>query len=257
MFSNFKLISVLVFCFIYKCNCDPEAPLRFQRFRQPQFFARQQAAPYAPAGSQPNVPFDLPSESRTPNTQYGAPPPPPPPPPPSLEPLPSTAYGVPSTSYGVPIGATSQLLGTRDTELSSNEAVDPDAEILTDAAPARLRSQKLRKQPARQQQFQRLRAQSPQQQHHQLQLQQLRQQQQFREFQQLQQLQQQQQGSYFIQLPNGSIQRVAYSTLSDPQDNTVSAQLKFRPVALAATEAQVLQPQPLFVNTFVSSYTAE
>lgn len=250
MFLNIKLISVLVFCFIYKCNCDPEAPLRFDRFRQPQFFARQQAPPYAPAGAAPNVPFDLPSESRPPSTKYGAPPPPPPPPPPALEPLPSTSYGVPiapSNQYGSP--SPSQLLGTRDTELSSNEAIEnPDAEILTDTAPARFRSQKLRQQPARkQQQFQRLRSQTRQQQQFQ----------EFQEFQQLQQFREQQQGSYFIQLPNGSIQRVAYSTLSDPQDNTVSAQLKFRPVALAATEAQVLQPQPLFVNTFVTSYTAE
>lgn len=60
----------------------------------------------------------------------------------------------------------------------------------------------------------------------------------------------QQEGSYFIQLPSGSIQRVNYLTQPSVVDNSVLAQLQFRPVA--EVRATVDEPQ-LYVNTVVQS----
>lgn len=60
----------------------------------------------------------------------------------------------------------------------------------------------------------------------------------------------QQEGSYYIQLPSGSIQRVNYLTQPSVADNAVVAQLQFRPVA--EVQATVNQPE-LYVNTVVQS----
>lgn len=65
------------------------------------------------------------------------------------------------------------------------------------------------------------------------------------------QLQPLEQGSYFIQLPNGQIQRVTYESASDPVDHSVSAQLQFQPVAsLAPQQAPLFQP--LVFNPYVT-----
>lgn len=56
------------------------------------------------------------------------------------------------------------------------------------------------------------------------------------------QLQPLEEGSYFIQLPNGSIQRVTYESASDPVDHSVSAKLQFQPIASLAPQAPVFQP---------------
>lgn len=58
-------------------------------------------------------------------------------------------------------------------------------------------------------------------------------------------------GSYFIQLPNGSIQRVNYLTQPSLVDDSVLAKLEFRPVA--EVQATVAEPQ-LYVNTLVHSH---
>lgn len=63
----------------------------------------------------------------------------------------------------------------------------------------------------------------------------------------------QQAGSYYVQLPNGNIQRVTYLAQPDHVDNSVFAQLQYRPVAQA--QAVVTEPE-VYVNTVVQSYTA-
>lgn len=62
---------------------------------------------------------------------------------------------------------------------------------------------------------------------------------------------QQPEGSYFIELPNGSIQRVNYLTQPSLVDDSVLAKLEFRPVA--EVQATVADPH-LFVNTLVHSH---
>lgn len=64
---------------------------------------------------------------------------------------------------------------------------------------------------------------------------------------------QQPEGSYFIQLPNGSIQRVNYLTQPSLVDDSVLAKLEFRPVAEVQTT--VAEPQ-LYVNTLVHSHVS-
>lgn len=64
---------------------------------------------------------------------------------------------------------------------------------------------------------------------------------------------QQQEGSYFIQLPSGSIQRVNYLTQPSVVDNSVLAKLQFRPVGELQTT--VAEPQ-LYVNTVVQSHVS-
>lgn len=60
------------------------------------------------------------------------------------------------------------------------------------------------------------------------------------------------QGSYFIQLPNGSIQRVTYQSAADPVDNSVSAKLQFQPVATLAPQLPALQP--VVLNPYVTQF---
>lgn len=67
-----------------------------------------------------------------------------------------------------------------------------------------------------------------------------------------QRLQPLEEGSYFIQLPNGSIQRVTYQSAADPADNSVSAKLQFQPVATLAPQLPVLQP--VVFNPYVTSF---
>lgn len=64
---------------------------------------------------------------------------------------------------------------------------------------------------------------------------------------------QQPEGSYFIELPNGSIQRVNYLTQPSLVDDSVLAKLEFRPVAEVQTT--IAEPQ-LFVNTLVHSHVS-
>lgn len=195
---------------------------RLRQLPQRQFFARQEA-PY-PAASQPE-----------PKPEYG--------PPPSYGP--PASYGPPlatepASQYGAPTNG--------DTELTSNETTDnPESEVLPGAQPSRLtKSQKLSlPNQGKPQKFS----------------QRLELQQQVHLPNQPQQLQQvqlaplaapiQQEGSYYIQLPNGAIQRVNYLTQPSLVDNTISARLQFRPVAVAQTTYN--EPQ-VYVNTLVNSY---
>lgn len=246
-----KISLIAVVCIV---GIVAEAPLRSNHFRgqrlrqQPSHFARQQAAgPYAQAGTQPNVPFNLP----TPNvdTEYGAPA------------APSSQYGPPTSTDGIESGPT------------SNETTDnPDSENVAGAPSGRLhRFEKLRQAPRgqaqRQQKFQRLQAQQslrPQAQLLQpLQvqapvLQRLQVQQpllpQTELLQRLELQPVQQEGSYFIQLPSGSIQRVNYLAQPSFVDNSVSARLQFRPLVEAQATTAAEQPQ-IYVNTLVQAYT--
>lgn len=197
-----------------------EAPLnryRAQRFRQPQqqqFLARQQA-PYSDR------------QSVEPNAVYGAPP------------NPTT---IPGPKYGAP--------PQRDVDLNGEPVAEAEAEAEAEAfagpEPSRLTSQKLSlPSPGNPPKFgQRL------------------------ELQQQVQLPArqvisppleythahiQQAGSYYVQLPNGNIQRVTYLAQPDHVDNSVFAQLQFRPVAQA--QAVVTEPE-VYVNTVVQAYTA-
>lgn len=226
-----KLVIVAVLC----VSCVlAEAPINRYRYRQQrlrqlpqrQFFARQEA-PYPPAAS-----------SGEPQPEYG---PPPSYGPPTTEPAPQ--YGPPPPSNG-------------DTELTNNETTDnPESEALPGAAG----------QPSRLTKFQKFTLPSkanPQKFSQRLELQQqvhLPNQPQFQQVQpQFQQVQLaplsapiQQEGSYFVQLPNGIIQRVNYITQPNLVDNTLAARLQFRPVAVAQTT--VNEPQ-VYVNTLVNSY---
>lgn len=62
----------------------------------------------------------------------------------------------------------------------------------------------------------------------------------------------QREGSYFIQLPNGSLQRVNYLTQPSVSDGSVFAKLQYRPVA----ELQTIAEPQLFVNTVVQSHVS-
>lgn len=64
---------------------------------------------------------------------------------------------------------------------------------------------------------------------------------------------QQPEGSYFIQLPNGAIQRVNYLTQPSLIDDSVFAKLEFRPVAEVQTT--LAEPQ-VYVNTLVHSHVS-
>lgn len=251
MFGKIGLIAVVcVVCIA------AEAPLRNNQFRgqrlrqQPQHFARQQAGgPYAPAGTQPSVPFNLPGPNV--HTQYG-------PPPPSQD-------------------GTSGEAGPTSNETTDN----PDSEHVAGGQSGRLnRFEKLRQAPRGQnkqhlQKFQRLQAQPsfvPQPQllqplqvqapvFQRLQVQQpllspvaqpLLPQTELLQRLELQPIQQE--GSYFIQLPSGSIQRVNYVAQPSLVDNSVAARLQFRPVVEAQATTVAEQPQ-IYVNTLVQAYT--
>lgn len=259
MFGKIGLIAVVCFA----CAVA-EAPLRNNHFRgqrfrqQPQHFARQQAGgPYSPAGAQPSVPFNLPSPSV--NTKYGAPP------------VPPTQYGPPPAGNG----------NGAEAGPTSNETTDnPDSENVAGAQSGRLnRFEKLLQAPngqgRRQQKFQRLQAPQPLvPQAHLLQplqvqapvFQRLQVQQpllaplaqpllpQADLFQRLELQPIQQEGSYFIQLPSGTIQRVNYVTQPSLVDNSVSARLQFRPIAEAQATSVAENPQ-IYVNTLVQAYS--
>lgn len=219
-----KVFLVGVLCVSYILAETPINRYRYrsQRLRQipsRQFFARQEA-PYPAANNQPAA-------------SYG--------PPSTVEPAPGPTYGPPATSYGPPVAQPT------DPEPTSNEAIDNlDSEVVSGAEPSRLvkpfrlTAQKLtlpsksnaQKFSQRLELQQQVHLPSPQ-------------------VQQFQQVQLaplvQQEGSYFIQLPNGVIQRVNY--LTQPS----LARLQFRPVATA--QASYNEPQVL-VNTLVNSYTS-
>lgn len=242
MFSKILVIAVL--CVASTLAEAPVNRYRYQRFRQApprQFFARQEA-PYPAANEQGGDPA----------TVYG---------PPSTT-TPAPAYGPPPSVYGLPSS-------NGDTEITNNETTDnPDSEVV--GQPSRLTAfnQKLSAPTKKAQKFsQRLELQQ--------QVQQFPGQQTITPVQPLvapvqpvavAQVQPfaatqfaapltaiQQDGSYFIQLPNGSIQRVNYLTQPSLVDNSLLAQLQFRPVA--EVQATVADPQ-LYVNTVVQSHVS-
>lgn len=268
MFGKIGLVAVVCFVCI-----AAEAPLRNNHFRSQrlrqaspsQHFARQQAGgPYAPTGSQPNVPFNLPNPSI--NTRYGPPP------------APSSHYGPPSNNGDSNVSI--------ESDLTSNETTDnPDSENVAGSGQSgRFQSgrfEKLRKAPGgshgkqRQQKFQRLQSQpsllsqaqflqpvqvqAPAFHHHQVQQpfltsvgQPLLPQAELLQRLELQPIQQE--GSYFIQLPSGTIQRVNYVAQPSHVDSSVSARLQFRPIVEAQATAVAEQPQ-IYVNTLVQAYT--
>lgn len=225
-----KVLLIAVLCVSYVLA---EAPInryriRPQRLRQipsRQFLARQEA-PYPAANNQPATLYGPPTTSE-----------------------PASSYGPPAASYGPPVAEPA------DPEPTSNEAIDnPDSEVLPGAQPSRLSSQKLtlpsknnaQKFSQRLELQQQVHLPSPQ-------VQQVPQVQPVRLAPQFQLAPIQQEGSYFIQLPNGVIQRVNYLTQPSLVDNTLAARLQFRPVATA--QASYNEPQVL-VNTLVNSYTS-
>lgn len=234
-----KLVVIAVLCITYTLAEAPVNRYRAQRFRQSpprQFFGRQEEAP---------APYPD-SQGGEPAAEYGPPKP---------------VYGAPSTTpapqYGPPPS-------NGDAEIPTESVNNPDSEVVS-GQPSRLQSlpqkkqQKFSQRLELQQQVQQYPQQYPQQ----------YQQQQFitpvvSPFQQVvaaapvqlatapaQLAAIQQDGSYFIQLPNGSIQRVNYVTQPNVVDNSVLAKLQFRPVA--AVQATVAEPQ-LYVNTVVQSH---
>lgn len=222
MISKILIVAVLcVTCIL------AEAPLnryRYQRFRQAppsrQYFARQEA-PYPDASQQGGEPKP---EYGPPKPVYG--------PPPTTAPPPK--YGPPPTSNA-------------DPEITDSN--NPDSEVV--GAPSRLSQFEKLTLPTKK---------SPQKFSQRLELQQ--QVQQFPSQQIVNPYQQVvapvklaaiQEGSYFIQLPNGEIQRVDYLTQPSLVDNSVFAKLQFRPVAEVQTT--VAEPQ-LFVNTLVQSHVS-
>lgn len=66
------------------------------------------------------------------------------------------------------------------------------------------------------------------------------------------QLQPLEEGSYFIQLPNGAIQRVTYESAADPVDYSVSAKLQFQPIANVEPQLPVFQP--VVFNPYVTQF---
>lgn len=225
MIRKYVIIAVLCISSILA-----EAPLnryRSQRFRQApprQYFARQQAPYPESSGGEPAAAYGPPS---TPKPVYGPPTTPPP-------------------QYGPPPPVS-------DPEIT-NESSNPDSESVA-AQPSRFTNDKLTL-PTKK---------SPQKFSQRLELQQ-----QVQQFQtpsvvtQVQPIQPVQsvltspyqsaalqEGYYYIQLPNGAIQRVNYLTQPSVVDNSVLAKLEFRPVAEVQTT--VSEPQ-LFVNTLVQSH---
>lgn len=253
-----KVLIIAVLCVACILAEAPAYRYRAQRLRQSpprQFFARQEAAPYPDSqrshgGGEPASEYG-PPPTHTPSSQYG--------PPPSL-----------------------------DAEIPSESANNPEAEaeaLSFAGQPSRLQS--FAGQPSRLQSFTGLPTKPPtfptfptqkphklsqrlelQQQVHQYQNQQFQPTPVVSPFQQLvaaAPVQQvvaaapvqlaaiQQDGSYFIQLPNGAIQRVNYVTQPNLVDNSVLAKLQFRPVA--GVQATVADPQ-LYVNTVVQSHVS-
>lgn len=222
-----KVLLIAVVCVSYVLAETPINQYRYrpQRLRQipsRQFLARQEA------------PYPYPAANNQPAASYG--------PPSTAQPAPS--YGPPAASYGPAIAHSA------DPEPTSNEAIDnPDSEVVPGAEPSRLTAQKLtlpsknnaQKFSQRLELQQQVHLPSPQ-------------------VRQVQQVQLaplvspiQQEGSYFIQLPNGVIQRVNYLTQPSLVDNSLAARLQFRPVA--TVQASYNEPQVL-VNTLVNSYTS-
>lgn len=228
-----KIVIIAMFCVVYTLAEAPVNRYRSQRFRQApprSFFARQEAPYPAASGGEP-------AEA------YGPPP---------------TTTAAPQPTYGAPAAPSN----------GDAETSNPDSEVV--GAPSRLTAfnERLPTKKAPQKFSQRLELQQQVQQF------QGQQQQQFitpvQQFVapvapvaqpvavaaplQLAPLQQiQQDGSYFIQLPNGSIQRVNYLTQPNV-DGTVFAQLQYRPVA--ELQATVAEPQQLYVNTVVQSHVS-
>lgn len=222
MFGKIGLIVVLcVACVV------AEAPVyryRGQRLRQlPQrqrspFFARQEAEPAAP---NPKPEYGAPpQQAPNPKPEYGAPP--------ATEPAP--AYGPPPPKPD-----------------ESGDESSTDTEVVNSQPSRFMKFDRLRVPSKNAQKFQRLELQQQIQTVPNRPLQPLA-------LQPIQYAAIQQEGSYFIQLPNGAIQRVNYLTQPSLVDDSVTARLQFRPIA----EAQITAVDPqLYINTQVQSYTSE
>lgn len=221
-----KIVIIAVLFVVYTLAEAPIDRNRFQRFRQAQprqFFARQEEAPY-PA-----------SQGGEPAAEYGPPKPTYGPPPPTTTPSPE--YGSPAAP-----GADVEPGDNSDTEVVAQPSrFSQFGEKLT--APSKKSPQKFSQRLELQQQVQQFPNQrvvttpfvAPVQQ--------------FVAPVQYAALQQAD-GSYFIQLPSGSIQRVNYLAQPSLVDNSGLAKLQFRPIA--EVQSTVTDPQ-FYVNTLVQS----
>lgn len=237
-----KCVLIAMCCAVCISAEAPVNRFRNQRFRQAppqrQFTARQQAPYPDPLASEPNAAYGAPPKPTTPPApEYGAP---------------------PATQYGTPAEG--------DIDQNAEPVAEVEAEAFAGVQPSRLTAQKLTL-PS---------TENPPKFAQRLELKQQVQlpQRQVIAAPQLQFAQIQQTGSYFVQLPNGSIQRVTYLAQPDHVDNAVLAQLQFRPVAQPQTvatepelfaqlqfrpvaQAQTVVAEPdVYVNTVVQSYTA-
>lgn len=222
-----KNVSFIVLCCAACILAEPPASrYRAQRFRQAppsrQVSARQQA-PYPDAQTEPSPAYGAPPNPTPPASQYGAPPQP------------------DTDQNGVVVGEAEAFAGPEPSRLTAQKLTLPSAASPPKFA-QRLELQQQVQLPARQV------AAAPLQYTAQLQpvgsvagaavL----------PYAQIQPA-----GSYYVQLPSGDIQRVAYLTQPDPVDGAVYGQLQFRPVARA--QAVVTEPE-VYVNTVVQAYTA-
>lgn len=234
-----QIAVIVLLCISYALAEAPSSnSYRSQRYRPApsrQFLLRQETPYPESSGGQPSAAYGPPS---TPKPIYGAPP----------QSTPSSQYGAPPSSVDEP-----ELI-------NENAASNPNAE----AVPG---------QPSRFRQFERLTL--PTKKSSQKFSQRLELQQQVQQFPaslqpplvaaapapiqpvfvspyQLAAIQQPE-GSYFIQLPNGAIERVNYLTQPSLVDDSVLARLEFRPVAEVQTT--VAEPQ-LYVNTLVHSHVS-
>lgn len=222
MISKILILSVL--CITYTLAEAPLNRYRYQRFRQAparQFFARQEA-PYPDSTQQGGEPAAAYGPPSTPQPVYGPPP------------------TTPSPQYGAP-----PAIGEPEI---TNESANPDSEVVGQPSrltnfeqtlPTKKSPQKFSQRLELQQQVQQFPTQQVVSPVHSV----------FASPYQLAAIQQE--GSYYIQLPNGAIQRVNYLTQPSVVDNSVLAKLEFRPVAEVQTT--VAEPQ-LFVNTLVQSH---
>lgn len=200
-----------------------------RQFRRP-FFARQEAAPAA----QPKPEYGAPPSTESPAPEYGAP---------------------PAPEYGAPPSPT-------DAEPAPTD--NPDSEVVSSGQPSRL-TQFQQRLPKRNNppKFQRLELQQEIKTLQPASIAPARQ-----LLQPIQLAPIQQEGSYFIQLPSGSVQRVTYLTQPSYVDNSLFARLQFRPVAEiqpavvpvatapAAEGSSIIELPQLRVNTQVQSFNS-
>lgn len=225
-----KIVVVALLCVAYTLAEAPVNRYRYQRVRQApprNFFARQEQVPYPAVNKQGGEP----------KPEYG-------PPKPTYGPPPSTT---PAPEYGPPANGDSESTNPDSEAVGQPSRLTAFSALPTKKAPQkfsqRLELQQQVKQFPGQQQFiapvqsvvapvQPVAVAAP-----------------------LQLTAIQPDGSYFIQLPSGSIQRVNYLPQPGVVDGSVFANLRYSPVAEVQTS--VAEPN-LYVNTLVQSHvTAE